>query len=80
MDLDSLDELAPAPYNPRRIDEDAARGLRASLEAFGDISGITYNATTKRLVSGHQRVHQLRSLGCRLVRDGGLAIGAEMAC
>lgn len=72
--LAEIDDLAPADYNPRRIDEQAAAGLQASLEAFGDIAGITYNARTGRLVTGHQRVQQLKAQGARLVTDDGLAV------
>ena len=59
----SLDDLRAAPYNPREIAKDAAKGLAASLEEFGDLSGIVWNARTGQLVAGHQRVDQLRQLG-----------------
>lgn len=68
-DLD-LDDLAPAPYNPRRkMTEDESQGLRRSLEKHGDVSGITYNRRTGRLVCGHQRVRELRALGA-VMRNG----------
>lgn len=54
--LTALDDLAAAPYNPRRISEDAAAGLRGSIETFGDLSGIVWNERTGNLVAGHQRV------------------------
>lgn len=58
--LESLDDLRPAPYNPRQITDEAAEGLSVSLEKFGDISGIVWNQRTGHLVCGHQRVDQLR--------------------
>jgi hypothetical protein len=58
----SLPDLSPAPYNPRRLAPEAAAGLTRSLQEFGDIAGITWNARTKRLVTGHQRLAQLRQL------------------
>lgn len=65
-----LDDLAPAPYNPRRkMTEDESAGLRRSLEKHGDVSGITYNRKTGRLVCGHQRVRELRALGA-VMRGG----------
>jgi len=67
--LKTLDDLAPAPYNPRSITERAADGLRASLDRFGDIAGIVWNKRTGRLVTGHQRVNQLRALGATLEVD-----------
>jgi DNA modification methylase len=57
----NLADLSPAPYNPRRISDEAAAGLARSLDEFGDISGITFNRRTGRLVTGHQRVDQLRA-------------------
>lgn len=65
----TIDDLAPAPYNPREITHEAADGLRASLSQFGDISGITFNKRSGVLVCGHQRVKQLKGMGA--VLDGG---------
>lgn len=58
-----LAELLPADYNPRRINDKAMKGLRASLERFGELGGIVYNDQTGRLVGGHQRVKALAALG-----------------
>jgi len=52
-------DLKPAEYNPRTLAPEAAAGLAFSMDAFGDVAGITYNARTGNLVSGHQRVAQL---------------------
>jgi len=52
-------DLKPAPYNARQLGEEAASGLRFSMEEFGDISGIVYNVRTGHLVAGHQRLAQL---------------------
>lgn len=66
----TIDDLAPAPYNPRRkMTEKEAAGLAKSLADFGDVAGITYNLRTKRLVCGHQRVARLRELGGQIVGD-----------
>jgi DNA modification methylase len=67
--IESIEDLAPAPYNPRRkLTKKEASGLAASLKRFGDISGITFNKRTGRLVSGHKRVQMLRELGAVLVK------------
>ena len=58
-----LGELLPADYNPRRISDRAMKGLRASLERFGELGGIVWNRRTGRLVGGHQRVKALAALG-----------------
>ena len=62
--------LAPDPKNPRRISEEAARGLATSMEVFGALD-IVFNETTGELVSGHQRVAQLKAAGAtEVVREG----------
>lgn len=48
--------LKPAPYNPRIISPARKMALAASMEEFGDLSGIVYNRRTDRLISGHQRL------------------------
>ena len=58
-----IEDLAPAPYNPRTISDEALHGLDASVGAYGDISGITWNRTTGHLIAGHQRVRVLRERG-----------------
>lgn len=58
-----LSDLLPADYNPRRISDRAMKGLRASLERFGELGGIVYNEQTGRLVGGHQRVKALAAMG-----------------
>jgi len=59
--LRKLDDLKPDPVNPREIDEKSQEGLGRSMDMFGDISGITWNGRTGLLVTGHQRVKELRS-------------------
>ncbi len=71
--LDRLEDLRAAEYNPRTITEVAAGGLRKSIEKFGDLAGITWNARSGRLVTGHQRVGQLMAAGAKLV-DGALVL------
>lgn len=56
----NLSDLKPAPYNPRSIKPENAKALEFSLAEFGDISGITWNRRTGHLVSGHQRLDQLK--------------------
>ena len=68
--LCKIEDLRPAPYNPRQIDDAAKSGLRVSLERFGDLSGIVWNQASGHLVAGHQRVEQLRALGAVLDMQG----------
>ena len=65
-----LSTLAPDPKNPRRMPDESAAGLAISLETFGALD-IVFNDETGELVSGHQRVAQLKAAGAaEVVRDG----------
>jgi hypothetical protein len=55
-------DLKGAPYNPRILDDNAKRKLKAGLERHGMVSPITWNARTGNIVGGHQRLSQLDSL------------------
>jgi hypothetical protein len=57
---ETVRQLAAAPYNPRAISEKRGAQLAKSMEKFGDLSSITFNRRTGRLVSGHQRVKHLQ--------------------
>lgn len=60
MNPRSIDDLKPAPYNPRRIGPEEKVALARSLTTFGDISGLVWNRTTGNLVAGHQRLTALK--------------------
>lgn len=53
-------DLAPAPYNPRRIDRSAMTGLTRSIERFGNVQPIVFNARSGYVVAGHQRLKVLK--------------------
>lgn len=55
----SVENVKPAPYNPRTISEHQYNGLANSMDKFGDISGITWNRRTGNLITGHQRWNRL---------------------
>jgi 3'-phosphoadenosine 5'-phosphosulfate sulfotransferase (PAPS reductase)/FAD synthetase len=62
--------LKPDPRNPRKMEPGAAAGLAVSLETFGPLD-VVFNDETGELVSGHQRVAQLRAAGAvEVVREG----------
>ncbi len=50
-------DLAPNPKNPRTITENKNAQLSGSMHEHGDVSGVIYNRTTKKLVGGHQRIN-----------------------
>lgn len=54
--------LKPNPKNPRLPwAADQAAKFRASLEHFGDLSGVTLNQRSGQLVGGHKRVEEFKS-------------------
>ena len=59
MDI-KVNDINPAKYNPRKMNDESRRGLKNSMEKFKDISGIVYNKRTKTLNGGHQRWNELR--------------------
>ena len=72
---ETIADLKPAPYNPRRITADALRALGRSLGEFGDISGLVWNQRTGHLVAGHQRLAALRAEhGDALKLEGGFIL------
>lgn len=56
-------DLAPAPYNPRKISPKALKGLQNSLNEFGVVQPLVWNQRTRTLVSGHQRLRALQAAG-----------------
>lgn len=54
-------DLAPAPYNPRKISDRALEGLRNSVRRFGVVQPIIFNERSGRIVGGHQRVKALQA-------------------
>ncbi len=56
----TITDLKGAEYNPRSIKKEAICALKTSLFEFGDISGIVWNAKTRNLVCGHQRLRALK--------------------
>lgn len=77
--FETLADLHPASYNPRDITPAARKGLEKSLDEFGDISGITWNAKTGNLVSGHQRVAALVKKGATVdIEEGAVLCEGEV--
>ena len=62
----SLDELKPAPYNPRISLKAGMPGyerLARSLDEFDLVQPIVWNEQTGHIVSGHQRLQILKDRG-----------------
>lgn len=56
-------DLVPAAYNPRTITRESKAGLFESIRRFGLVQPIVWNRTTRTVVSGHQRLDALISMG-----------------
>jgi hypothetical protein len=57
----AVSDLLGDGANPRSISEEAAEALGKSLAKFGDLSGVVWNRRTGELVTGHQRMDQIRA-------------------
>ena len=63
IEVKPIKELAPAKWNPRKISDEAMRGLQASVERFGLVEPIIWNEKTGHVVGGHQRLAVLKARG-----------------
>jgi DNA modification methylase len=77
-----LEDLKPADYNPREIEDKNFAGLEKSIERFGMLEPIVWNERTGNIVGGHQRFKVLMSKGEEevdvVVVD--LSVDEEVAC
>jgi DNA modification methylase len=67
----AVDELNPAPYNPRadlKPGDPEYEKLRRSMESFGYVELLVWNERTGTLVSGHQRLKILKEQGAKAVK------------
>lgn len=55
-------ELKGAPYNPRKIDDEARARLKRRLKEDGLLAPVVFNRITGHVVSGHQRLSILDDL------------------
>lgn len=55
-------DIKNAEYNPRIMDKESKKRLKAGLKKHGLVSTLTWNKRTGNLVGGHQRLEQLDAL------------------
>ena len=63
-----ISEINPAPYNPRidlKPGDPAYEKLKRSIETFGYVEPLVWNAKTGNLVGGHQRMRVLAEQGVK---------------
>jgi DNA modification methylase len=58
-----LAKLKPSPYNPRDINPENFKGLKASISRWGLVEPIVWNRRSGNVVGGHQRLKALKDLG-----------------
>lgn len=67
VELVPIEQLTPAPYNPRTIDAASLKALKASIEQFGNLGGMVWNKRTGHVIGGNQRLKVHRDRGDALV-------------
>lgn len=63
----SVNDIRPAPYNPRRIDSEDFGKLCASVERLGIIVPVIVNRKNNVIVAGHQRTKAAKAIGIETV-------------
>lgn len=58
-----LATLNPAPYNPRKMTDEARAKLRRGLEEFGIVDPFIVRRSDRLVVGGHQRLKEAIGLG-----------------
>lgn len=55
--------LAPAPYNPRKMDAEARKRLERGIREFGLVDPIIARRSDRMVIGGHQRLTSALALG-----------------
>jgi len=63
IEIKKIEDLKPAPYNPRKSNKKQEEKLTDSLKKFGVVEPVVYNENTGYIVGGHFRVRELKKLG-----------------
>lgn len=67
IETKNIQDLKPAPYNPRQSTKKQEAKLSESLSKFGIVEPIIFNKQTGYIVGGHFRVRELKKLGYKEV-------------
>jgi len=62
MNLEPIDSLIPASYNPRKVDPERLKLVELSIRKLGWLLPV-YATRSGELLSGHQRTHVARAIG-----------------
>ena len=58
-----IDEIRPAPYNPRKINAEQFENLKKSLQQVGFVIPVLVNRANGVIIAGHQRTKAARAVG-----------------
>lgn len=67
MNYVEIDEIKPAPYNPRRISEEKTKELAESIKVNGFLIPIIVNRKNKTIIAGHQRSKAAKLAGLKRI-------------
>lgn len=59
----SVDSIAPASYNPRKLSDESAEHLKESLNKIGIVIPILVNRRNNIIIAGHQRTKCAKAVG-----------------
>lgn len=62
-----IDNIKPAPYNPRKINNEQFEELKKSINEVGFIIPIIVNKGNNIIIAGHQRTRAAKALGVETV-------------
>ena len=77
----NIEEIVPAEYNPRIINDKEFELLKNSLKDLGIIIPVIVNESNNIVIAGHQRTRTLKALGYKevpVVKVSDINIGDEM--
>lgn len=63
----NIDNIKPAPYNPRRISAEQIETLKQSITEIGFIIPVLINRKNNVIIAGHQRTKTAKLLGLKKV-------------
>ena len=63
----SVDSIVPAPYNPRKINDEQFSQLKKSVTTVGFVVPIIVNRKNNTIIAGHQRTKSAKAVGIKQV-------------
>lgn len=63
-----LEDLKPAPYNPRIMPPAEYEKLKTSIQEFGYVDPLIINTTNNHVIGGNQRLEVLKELGFKKIK------------